>query len=177
MECDGAEHQVVALAGTSVRLRSSEGVDQVMLATHLMGSVGFAVIGAQPVAEVEPVGLLETLPSAAVAAVREWERHIVEVETGLPPDAGLGAVCRDGYDPAVTTVSERAATKAAGLGVSVRTVHARRARYGQQGLWGLIDQRAARQHAVTGRADARVVAAVRAALAQRPTRRRVPGRG
>lgn len=165
VECDGAEYQVVGLAGTTVRLRSGEGVDQVMLVTHLMGSVGFAVIGAPPVTEVEPFGLLETLPAAAVAAAREWESHVIEVETGLPPDAGPGAVCRDGYDPAVTTLSERAITKAAELGVSVRTVHSRRARYAQQGLWGLIDQRAAREHAVTGRADARVVAAVREVLA------------
>ncbi|MGH3967787.1 MAG: integrase, partial [Mycobacterium sp.] len=87
---------------------------------------------------------------------REWDRHVVEVEIGLPPDAGPGTVCRPGYDPADTTVSERAAAKAAELGVSVRTVHARRARYGQQGLWVLIDQLAAREHAVTGRADSRV---------------------
>lgn len=48
--------------------------------------------------------------------------------------------------------------------MSVRTVHSRRARYVQQGLWGLVDQRGVREAAVTGRADARVVAAVRAAL-------------
>lgn len=165
VEFDGGEHQVVALAGTTVRLRSHEGAEQVVLVTHLMSSAGFAVIGADPVTEVEPFGLLDSLPSEVLTAAREWERHVVEVESGLPPDAGPGAVCRAGYDPAVTTVSERAASKAAELGVSVRTVHTRRARYGRQGLWGLIDQRAAREHAVTGRADSRVVAAVREALA------------
>ena len=115
VEFDGAEYQVVALAATTVQLRSNEGIDQVMLVTHLMGSVGFAVIGAQPVAEVEPFGLFETLPAAAVAAAREWESHVIEVETGLPPDAAPGAVCRDGYDPAVTTLSARADAKAAEL--------------------------------------------------------------
>ncbi|BCI90631.1 transposase [Mycobacterium kansasii] len=166
VEYDGSEHQVIALAGTTVRLRSHEGAEQVVLVTHLMCSVGFAVIGADALIEVEPLGLLDSLSSDALTAAREWERHVVEVESGLPPNAGSGAVCRDGFDPAVTTVSERAAAKAAELGVSVRTVHSRRARYGQQGLWGLIDQRAAREHAVTGRADARVVAAVREALAR-----------
>ncbi|VAZ69577.1 hypothetical protein LAUMK40_05740 [Mycobacterium kansasii] len=165
VEFDGGEYQVIALAGTTVRLRSHEGAEQVVLVTHLMNSAGFVVIGADPVTEIEPFGLLDSLPSEALTAAREWERHVVEVESGLPPDVGPGAVCRAGYDPAVTTVSERAAAKAAELGVSVRTVHSRRARYGQQGLWGLIDQRAAREHAVTGRADARVVAAIRETLA------------
>ena len=65
---------------------------------------------------------------------------------------------------AVSVALEAAVAKAAELGVSVRTVHSRRARYVQQGLWGLVDQRGVREAAVTGRADARVVAAVRAAL-------------
>jgi putative transposase len=44
--------------------------------------------------------------------------------------------------------------------VSLRTIQIRRARYAQQGLWGLVDQRAVRQYEATGRADARLVAAV-----------------
>jgi putative transposase len=55
---------------------------------------------------------------------------------------------------------QRAAVKAAELGVSVRTVHARRTRYAEQGLWGLVDQRAVREWAATGRADVRLVAAI-----------------
>jgi putative transposase len=47
------------------------------------------------------------------------------------------------------------------LGVSLRTVKTRRARYTQQGLWGLVDQRAVRLSAATGRTDARLVAAIR----------------
>jgi transposase InsO family protein len=45
--------------------------------------------------------------------------------------------------------------------VSVRTIEARRARHARQGLWGLVDQRAARGITATGRADARLVAVVR----------------
>jgi len=40
-------------------------------------------------------------------------------------------------------------------------VQTRRARYAQQGLWGLVDQRAVRAWEATGRADARLVAAAR----------------
>jgi putative transposase len=96
-----------------------------------------------------------------LAAARDWERHVVEVQTGLPPDAPLGTVPRPGFDPATTTVVERDQAKAAELGVSVRTVQQRRARYAQQGLWGLVDQRAARTWEATGRVDARLVAVVR----------------
>jgi hypothetical protein len=41
---DGSEHQVLALAGTSVRLQTVDGADSVVLAGHLMASPGFAVV-------------------------------------------------------------------------------------------------------------------------------------
>jgi transposase InsO family protein len=157
---DDGEHQVVGLAGTSVRLRSHDGAEQVVLGTHLMAASGFAVIEGSALPEMEPLGLLECLPEQALAAAREWEGHVLEVNTGWPANAEPGTAARAGYDPAATTVSARAAVKAAELGVSVRTVHARRTRYAEQGLWGLVDQRAVREWPVTGRADARVVAAI-----------------
>ena len=158
---DDGEHQVVGLAGTSVRLRSHDGAEQVVLGTHLMAAAGFAVVEGSALPEMEPFGLLDSLPDQTLAAAREWEGHVLEVNTGWSVNAEPGTAARDGYDPAATTVSQRAAVKAAELGVSVRTVHARRTRYADQGLWGLVDQRAVREWAVTGRADARLVAAIR----------------
>lgn len=139
---DGGEHQVVALAGTSVRLRSEDGAEQVVLGVHLMASPGFAVVDGAPAPTVEPFGLLDSLPPDVLDAARQWERHVLEIETGLLPGASAGAVPRPGYDPAMTTVVQRDHAKAAELGVGVRTVQTRRARYAQQGLWGLVDQRA-----------------------------------
>jgi hypothetical protein len=130
---DGGEHQVVALAGTSVRLRSAGGAEQVVLGAHLMASPGFEVTGGAALAAVEPFGLLEGLPAAVLAAARDWERHVVETETGLPPDALPGTVPRAGFDPAATTLAQRDSAKAAELGVGVRTVQQRRAAYGRQG--------------------------------------------
>lgn len=158
---DGADHQVVALAGTSVRLRSDDGADSVVLVAYLMASPEFAVIDGAPGPWVEPFGLLEGLPVKVLEEAREWERHIVEVETGLPPNPLPGATPRAGFDPASTTIAERDRAKAAELGVSLRTIKTRRARYTQQGLWGLVDQRGVRLSAATGRADARLVAAIR----------------
>lgn len=164
VQFDDGEHQVLALVGTSVRLRSTAGMDQVVLATHLFASPGFAVTGAEAPVQVEPFGLLDSLPEGVLAAAREWERHVVEVETGVPHGAEPGTAPRDGFDPQSTTVGQRDAAKAAELGVSIRTVQGRRARYAEQGVWGLVDQRAAREWSATGRVDARVVEATRAVL-------------
>ncbi|MGW6571135.1 integrase catalytic domain-containing protein [Streptomyces sp. NPDC054945] len=158
------DHQVVALAGTSVRLRSQDGAESVVLASYLMATPDFAVTGTEPLPTLEPFGLLATLPEAARAAAQEWESHIVEVETGLPPSVEPGTPVRPEYDPACRSLVERAQAKADELGVSLRTVQGKRSRYAQQGLWGLVDQRLVRMTEATGRADARLVAVIREAL-------------
>src|SRR5687767_4601951 len=87
---DDDEHQVVALAGTSVRLRSRAGQVQVVLLPFLLAAADFEVLDASAVLAspaVEPFGLLETLPDEHVARARRWERHVVEVLTGRPPDS------------------------------------------------------------------------------------------
>jgi len=45
---DGTEHLVVALAGTSVRLRSNDGAEAVVLAAYLIACPEFAVVGVDP---------------------------------------------------------------------------------------------------------------------------------
>lgn len=157
---DGTDHLVVALSGTSVRLRSDDGGEAVVLASYLMASPEFAVIGSDSLPSMEPFGLLDGLPPKVLDDARDWERHIVEVETGLPPNSPEGATPRPEYDPATTTVSQREQVKAAELGAGLRTVQIRRSRYARQGLWGLVDQRATRLGDATGRVDARVVATV-----------------
>ncbi|MEU3975502.1 Mu transposase C-terminal domain-containing protein [Streptomyces bacillaris] len=161
---DGGDHQVVALAGTSVRLRSEDGAESVVLASFLMAAPDFSVTGTEPLPGLEPSGLLAALPEPVRDAARDWERHVVEVVTGLPPGAEPGTSPRPEYAPASRSLVERAQAKADELGVSLRTVQGRRARYAQQGLWGLVDQRAVRMSEATGRADARLVAAIREAL-------------
>lgn len=158
---DGADHVVVALAGTSVRLRSDDGGELVVLVAYLMACPEFSVVDGAPMPMVEPFGLLDGLPAKVLQDARDWERHLVEVEIGLPPDSPPGTEPRPGFDPMTTSVADRDRTKATELDVSLRTIQIRRARYAQQGLWGLVDQRAVRQYDATGRADARLVTAVR----------------
>jgi putative transposase len=160
----GGEHQVVALAGTSVRLRSAAGAESVVLASYLVASPEFEVSGWEPPSGVEPAGLLDGLPPEAVAAARELEAHVVEAVTGFGPGVAPGTAARPAYDPSATTQLQRDAAKACELGVGVRTVQEYRARYARQGLLGLVDRRVLRGRSVTGRCDARLVAAVREAL-------------
>ncbi|GAB2752394.1 Mu transposase C-terminal domain-containing protein [Kitasatospora kifunensis] len=170
---DGAEHEVVALSGNAVRLLSMSGQVSVVALPHLLMAADFAVVGsAGPAASRQPFvsdGLMDSVPQAAADRARMWERHLLEVETGLPVDAVPGAIPRPEYDPTRCSVAEREAAKASeltGLGVraSVRTVRRMRQRYRDQGLWGLVDTRYAPRTSGTGRVDPRVVSAAMAVI-------------
>ncbi|MGW0826708.1 AAA family ATPase [Streptomyces sp. NPDC002845] len=106
---------------------------------------------------------VRTLPRDALERARWWERHIVEVITGLPPGADDHATPRPEFDPAVHSLGEREAAKAAELtaegvsGASARTVRRRRQRYQALGVEGLIDGRAVRKRAPGSRQDPRVL--------------------
>ncbi|MFJ8469942.1 Mu transposase C-terminal domain-containing protein [Streptomyces swartbergensis] len=168
----GLRWQVVALAGQCVHLAGQDGSDEAVLAGHLFADPGFALLGAeaqQPQA-VPRWGLFETAPAAAREKALAWQRHIREVECGLPGGLGSGGPVREQYDPEQHTLAEREEAKAAeltalGFGrVSRTTVQRMRLAYRKQGLWGLIDHRTTRGPSPTGRADERVVAAVKEAL-------------
>ena len=71
----------------------------------------------------------------------------MEVETGQPPGATAEVPPRPDYDPRWRSLPEREAAKAAeltaaGEPTSVTTIRRLRRRYREQGLWGLVDQRA-----------------------------------
>ncbi|MDF3313400.1 Mu transposase C-terminal domain-containing protein [Rhodococcus sp. T2V] len=169
---DGAEHVVAGLSGVWVRLAAPDGTAAAVLVTHLVNSPGFAIVGPSEVSA-GPGGLagqsLTDVPAAAADRAREWERHVVEVETGLPPGVGPEAVPRPEYDPARTTIRQREAAKAAemtaaGTPTSAITVQRMRHRYRSGGVRGLIDGRVTRSTSVYGRTDERVVDAIRDAL-------------
>jgi hypothetical protein len=82
----GAEHAVVALSGSSVRLLAASGETTLVAMPYLLAVPHFAVVGTGPLARLSPLGLLESLPAKVAEAAQAWERHLIEVETGLPPD-------------------------------------------------------------------------------------------
>ncbi|GIF75672.1 helix-turn-helix domain-containing protein [Asanoa siamensis] len=163
----GGTHTVVAISGNAIRLLSAAGATTVVALPFLLAAADFELVGAVPASRVDPHGLLDALPAHALRAARDWERHLIEVETGLVP--GEDAVARAAYDPAVHPLASREAAKAAeltaaGTKTSLRTVQRMRRRYREQGLWGLVDARHARSAKPTGNVDARVVAAAAAVV-------------
>ncbi|MGW2602088.1 transposase [Streptomyces klenkii] len=168
----GARWQVVALAGQRFHLAGEDGADEVVLAGHLFADLGFAVLGAeaeQPQA-VPQWGLFETAPAAAREKALAWQRHIREVECGLPGGVGSGGTVRPEYEPGRWTLAQREQAKAEELTalsfgrVSRATVQRMRLAYRKQGLWGLVDHCTARSPNGGGRQDERVVAAVKDVL-------------
>jgi len=162
---DGRELAVIGLSATMVRLRDDAGGEEVIAASQLQSGPGFAVVGAQPDPRLEGLGLLAHVPAEPLAAARWWEQHLAEVETGTPP-AGPTSAPKSQYDPARTSLQQREQAKleelaAAGVVVSLRTLKRRRSAYTRSGL---LDQRAVRGSSPTGRADPRVVDAIRVAL-------------
>ncbi|MEU2297761.1 Mu transposase C-terminal domain-containing protein [Streptomyces antibioticus] len=169
----GVKWQVVALAGQDIHLVGPDGGGEAVLAGHLFADPGFTVIGADVPQATPQWGLFETAPAAAREKALAWQRHVREVECGLPGGPGSEGTLRPQYDPEQHTLAQREQAKAEeltalGFGrVSRTTVQRMRLAYRKQGLWGLLDHRTTRTPNPTGRADERVVAAVREALRRR----------
>jgi len=169
----GGEHQVVGLAGNAVRLLAVSGQAAVVALPFLLAAPDFAIVGTGTAAaalgpRLTPHGLLDALPEHVARAARDWERHLIEVLTGVPPDAPDGAAPRPEYDLA-RPLAEREQAKAAeltaaGVKASARTVRRMRYRYREQGLWGLVDTRHAPAARPAGNVDPRVVAAAAAVI-------------
>ncbi len=87
---DDGDHQVVALAGTSVRLRSVTGAESVVLVSHLMAAPDFAVTGTEPLPVLAPSGLLATLPEPSVdgrpVPFGTWDNWDDRIELLIPFD-------------------------------------------------------------------------------------------
>jgi hypothetical protein len=147
-------YTVIALEGVTVHmaLRPGSGLPLVALPLGLLAAADdFAVLDSQG----RPVSY-ETLPDWSLLeginpdAAREayiWERHIIEVDTGLLPNQPEDAAPRPGYAADEFTLVERYKTKAAELNavldfdVSWHTVQRKRLQYKEKGIWGLVDKR------------------------------------
>lgn len=165
---DGRTWTLAVLEGARATLVTDEGASAVVLLPYLFAHPSFGVEGGPTPGRVPSFGLLEALPVEVRERALAWQRHVREVETGFPGAVGQGAP-REQFDPAVRSLAQRERAKAeeltaAGWAASAATVRRMRARYRSEGLWGLVDGRAVRERSAVGRADERVVAAVRKAL-------------
>ncbi|MGC0344392.1 transposase InsO family protein [Streptomyces sp. SLBN-8D4] len=166
----GSVYAVAGLDGVTVHL-APVGGDQapvsVVLAV-LAAAVDFAILdgAGQPLAQAElpDFAALEGVSAAAAEAAQAWWRAVIEVDTGLPPDAPAGARPRPQYDPATMTFIERYQAKAAelhavlGWSVSWQTVQAKRLAYRKKRtVAALVDGRSTKKRRLYGQTDARVV--------------------
>ena len=115
---------VIGISGTSVRLADTSGEMAAVTVSGLLADGNFAVLDARPRPGMPQVSVLDGLPAEAVEEARRWERHIIEVLTGLPPDAEDGTVPRPEYDPGTVTLTRREQAKAAELTAAGRPVTA-----------------------------------------------------
>ena len=167
----GSDQVVIGVSGPAVRLADAGGEVVTVSVSGLLADEDFAVLDARPRPGMPAVSVLDGLPAEAVQEARWWQRHIVEVLTGVRPDAEEGTVPRPEYDPAVVTLTRREQAKAAeltaaGHPVTASAIAKRRRRYQEQGLTGMIDHRAGKRMPPHGRADAAVVAAMRQAISE-----------
>ncbi|MBT2472582.1 DDE-type integrase/transposase/recombinase [Streptomyces sp. ISL-66] len=166
---EGRTWQVAAMDGSVVRLIAEDGTVTSLLTGYLCAAADFAVVGARPAVGVPQWGLFETVPVREQERALAWQRHLQEIECGLPGGPGSAGVPRPAY-ALERPISERVEAKAAELaslgwvGVSAPTIRRMRARYRRQGLWGLVDHRTTKPSSRTGRADEQVVMAVLEAL-------------
>lgn len=167
----GQVHVVDGLTDGHVRLLDVAGSAVVMPLARLLTDPTFAVISVPSPAPLPPAGLLDGVPEELVEQARWWERHIVEVLTGLPPGAEKSALGRPEFDPETRSLRQRELAKVAELAgageqVSFKTLQRLRRGYEREGFWALVDHRSARLSSPTGRADDRVVAAMLTAIAE-----------
>ena len=167
----GRDQTVIGVSGPVVRLADTGGQVVAVSVSGLLPAEGFAVLDARPRPAMPRVSGLDNLPAEVVREALRWQRHIVEVLRGVPPDAEEGTVPKPEYDPAVFSLTRREQAKAAeltaaGHPVTANAIARRRRRYQEQGLLGMIDGRGGKQMPPHGRAGDAVVAAMSQAISE-----------
>lgn len=145
--------------------------------TELLKAEDFQAVRGPGRLRAPQLGLLGTVPEQERQDALVWERHLREVEWGLPTPGAYGPV-RACFDPLTTTLGQRIEAKAQqlqslGFKASVATVRRMRDRYRDGGVWGLVPKK--RQVSATGRADAALVEVIQAVLREEEFRSRSRG--
>ncbi|GAA2232106.1 DDE-type integrase/transposase/recombinase [Promicromonospora sukumoe] len=163
---------VGAIHDGTVHLTAPGRASMTITVSALLGDPTFEVVGDRRARG--PLGgtaLFDGLPEPVQKRARWWEQHVTEVIDGVPCTASPGTPAKLEYDPQRRTLHEREKSKheeltGAGETLSLRTVKRMRRDYERDGLLGLADKRFVPTRPVAGRADPRVVDALREVLAQ-----------
>ncbi|WP_324618381.1 hypothetical protein [Streptomyces sp. RTd22] len=83
-------YTVVGLTGMRVRLSDVHGTGMLIDQVHLQAAEDFAVLGAGERAALGSAALLDHLPEKVAERALWWQHHLIEILTGLPPDAPAG---------------------------------------------------------------------------------------
>jgi len=167
----GAVHMVIAVPGPRVRLVDAVGQVSEVTVAELLAADDVDVIDGPSRRVVPAVSPLTDLPKEVAQRALWWERHIVEVIRGVPPDAPRGTSPKLEYDPAVYSLTQREQAKAAeltaaGEQVTASAISKRRHRYEIGGVVAMVDQRINKPVSPFGRVESRVVEALRRAIAE-----------
>lgn len=167
---EGRVRAVLQVTAQAVVLDGEEAAHRVVALIDLFEAVDFEILFAPQRMPLPQLGLLDGFPAGAVKQALWWERHILEVRHGLPPDAEPGTQARPGYEPG-TSLDARQQAKAAeltaaGHPVSAKTVANHRRRYEAEGLVGLVDRRPVRKRNEFGLVPGPVVEAMRQAIGE-----------
>lgn len=167
----GTVHTVIAVPGPRVRLASPDGQVSEETVAELLSADDVEILDGQTRPPIPPMSALADLPEEVAQRTLWWEGHIVEVIRGVPPDAPAGTRPRPEYDPAVASLTRREQAKAAeltaaGESVTASAISKRRRRYEAGGVVAMVDHRITKPVSPVGRADPRVVEALRQAIAE-----------
>lgn len=162
---------VIGVSGTGVRLADTTGLVVEVGLAELSAGQDFEVVDAPARPPIPPATPLDGLPPTVAAKALWWERHIVEVLRGVPPEAPPGTRPKPEYDPALVSLTRREQAKAAeltaaGEPVTASAIAKRRRRYEACGVVGMVDHRIDKPVTLHGRADPLVVEAMRQAVAE-----------
>lgn len=157
---------VVRLDGTTVTVQDQHGELSAVLLGHLLTAPGFAALDAAPPRRAPQDGRLSVLDDAEQRRIRWLEGHLIEMETGRPPEGPPRPEC----DPDLHSMDTREKAKladleAAGTRMTQRHLQRLRQAYRDEGLIGLADKRALRSQTPSADADPRVIEAIEKMLA------------
>lgn len=168
---EGQVRGVLEVTAQAAVLEDAEAPHRVVALIDLFETADFEILFQPERMPLPPSGLLETFSPEVMERALWWEKQILEVLHGLPPDAEPGTAPRPGYGPGTSvTFREKAkAAELASLGYQIKSgaVGLRRRRYKEDGLVALArlaDPRPSRKRKEFGDAPDAVVEAMRQAI-------------